>query len=130
MTSKYIYRTILGSVGLFYLSQRDAPSLQMARWAAQTLTSGEYRVHYRIDGNYEIVKNFSTTIPSPTVIATWPDPGILGEPKPLDGGVPLAVPTYEFPPIARSALIDARTPPPDIVNPVLASPDISKQGKR
>jgi hypothetical protein len=66
------------------LEYRDSvhqPSIQLARWCAKHLQLDPYLVRYRDeDDNFEIY----TQGLGAAFIATWPDPGIVGEPKIFD----------------------------------------------
>jgi hypothetical protein len=75
------YRDFLDAVALVYSAPEFQPSIQLAKWCEAKLPAGKYRVRYRDeDGNFEI---YTEGLASNVFLATWPDPAIIGAPKPM-----------------------------------------------
>jgi hypothetical protein len=90
------YLDYLDTVSLVFRDRLDQPSIQLAMWCEATLPAGVYRVRYRPeDNNFELTTG---AIGIGAMIATWPDPGVIGAPKIL------AAPVWTPPPAVPEAV--------------------------
>jgi hypothetical protein len=78
-SSGYDYRDYLKRVVLEFRGDDSLPSIQLADWCERKLPPGTYLVRWRHeDENFEIYTGGES---GGALIATWPDPGVMGAPK-------------------------------------------------